>query len=373
MLLDYATLKITWWGVMCFITIAFAVTGGLDIGVNFLIPILGKNDDERRMILNSIGATWEGNQVWLITLGAGMFAIWPTAYATAFSSLYFALFLAIFVLILRPPSNDYRSKIKSTLWRYTWDFFLFSSGVVLAIIFGVGIGNLFIGIPFYFDSNMHSLYTGNFLTLLSPIAIWFGLVSLLMCTLQGSIFLQYKLEEELAERVKKMVRLTGLGFITAFIIAGFIACNMHGYKILDTPDLNTGFAAVEKTVEHVSNGWLRNYSQYSMLWLLPILVVFTTLIAMLLSNRNKAIAALFANSIAIICTVLTAASALFPFIVPSSLMPNHSLTIWDACSSHFTLEWSLYATILILPMVLLYTSWVYKVMRGKVQLHRESY
>lgn len=370
---EYETLKVIWWGIMCFIAIAFAITGGIDIGVNFLLPIVGKDDNQRRMIMNSIGPTWEGNQVWLITFGAGLFAIWPSAYATAFSSLYYALMLVVLVLILRPPGFDYRSKIAAKIWRDTWDFCLFGSSIILAIIFGVAIGNLFIGIPFYFDADLHSIYTGNFLTLLSPQAIIFGLVSMCMCTLQGALFLQCKLEDDLAQRAKRIVKFTGIGFIVTFIAGGVIATSMHGYKILAIPDLNTGFSATQKIVEKVPAGWLNNYTNHHLLWLMPIIVIIATRIAMRLSKYDKPVGALIINSLGIVFTVLTAAAALFPFIVPSSLMPNHGLTIWDACSSSLTLEWSLYATITTLPIVLIYTSWVYRVMRGKVQLQHESY
>lgn len=372
-MIEYETLKVIWWGIMCFITIAFAITGGIDIGVNFLLPIIGKTDSQKRMIMNSIGPTWEGNQVWLITLGAGLFAIWPSAYATSFSSLYFALMLVVLVLILRPPGYDYRSKIEAKIWRNTWDFCLFISSVVLSIVFGVAIGNLFIGIPFYFDANLNSIYTGSFLTLLSPQAIIFGLVSFFMCTLQGALFLQCKLEDDLAIRAKKIVGLAGIGFIVTFIAGGAIAIKMNGYKILSIPDLNTGFLATKKVVETVAAGWLHNYTNNHLLWLMPIIVIIATRVSMRLSKHDKPAMALFINSIGIVFTVLTAATALFPFIVPSSLVPNHGLTIWDACSSHLTLEWALYATITILPIVLLYTTWVYRVMRGKVQLQHESY
>lgn len=370
---DYVTLKIIWWAIMCFVMIAFAVTGGLDIGVNLLLPIIGKNEDERRLVINSIGPTWEGNQVWLVTLGAGLFAIWPNAYATAFSSLYFAFLIIVIMLILRPPGFDYRGKIESVIWRRIWDTLLFISSLVLAIVFGVAIGNLFIGLPFYYDNEMHSFYNGGFFNLLTPVAIIFGLVSLSMCAVQGALFLQYKLQGDLARRAKVSVKFFGLGFIVSFICAGlFASLYIKGYVIRSIPDLNTGFAATQKIVEQVS-GWLNNYNMHPLLWTLPICSILATKASIALSQYDKPIIALFINSIAIVTTVLTAASALFPFVLPSSLNPNHGLTIWDACSSRLTLECGLIAVIIFVPIILLYTSWVYRVMRGKVTLQHESY
>jgi len=370
---DYVTLKIIWWAIMCFVMIAFAVTGGMDIGVNFLLPIIGKQENERRLIINSIGPTWEGNQVWLVTLGAGLFAIWPNAYAAAFSSLYFALLLVVVMLILRPPGFDYRSKIESLNWRRTWDMLLFISSLVLALVFGVAIGNLFIGLPYYYDNDLHSIYNGSFFDLLTPATIIFGLVSLFMCVVQGALFLQYKLQENLARRAKACVRFFGLGFIVSFICAGlFVSLYIKGYVIESIPDLNTGFAATQKVVAQVS-GWLNNYTVYPDLWLLPICSILATKASIVLSQYDKPVIALFINSIGIITTILTAATALFPFVLPSSLNPSHSLTIWDACSSHLTLEWGLIAVIILVPIILLYTSWVYSVMRGKVTLQHGSY
>lgn len=370
---DYVTLKVIWWAIMCFVMIAFAITGGMDIGVNFLLPIIGKSDNERRLVINSIGPTWEGNQVWLITLGAGLFAIWPNAYATAFSGLYFALLLVLLMLILRPPGFDYRGKIESQAWRRLWDALLFLSSLVLAIVFGVAIGNLFIGLPFYYDNDLHSIYSGGFFNLLTLPAIIFGIVSLCMCSIQGAVFLQYKLDGALAERARWGVKVFGLGFIVSFICAGiFVSSYINGYVIKYAPDLNTGFAATQKTVEQVA-GWLNNYTAYPVLWSLPIFSIISTIIVMSLSHYNKPVIALFLNSIGIIATILTASTALFPFILPSSVNPHHSLTIWDACSSQLTLEFGLIFVAIFVPVILLYTSWVYRIMRGKVTLQHESY
>lgn len=374
MIMDYVTLKLIWWGIVSFLLIGFAITGGMDIGVNILLALIGKTEDERRLIINSVGPTWEGNQVWLVTFGASLFAVWPIVYATAFSSLYFALLIVLFMLILRPPGIDYRGKIDSPAWRALWDRCLFTSGLVLALLFGVAVGNLFVGLPFSFDDNMVVTYTGGLLSLISPVTLLFGIVSICMLIVQGAIFLQYKLEAELAARAKIAVKTFGWSFIVIFVFTGFYMYFwLPGYELVSIPDINTSLAVANKIVLPVKSGWFNNYALRPTLWILPICVVLSVWFAMFCSKTDKPKISLAFNSVAIMNTVLTAAVALFPFILPSSSNPNHSLTVWDACSSYNTLGFTLLAVVLLLPIVLAYTAWVYKVMRGKVKLQEGSY
>ncbi len=370
---DYVTLKVIWWGILSTILIGFALTGGLDLGVNFLLPIIGRTDKQRRLILNSIGPTWEGNQVWLITFGAGLFAIWPPAYATAFSSMYCAIMLALLALILRPPGIDYRSKINSPFWTNVLDICLSVNSAVLTLIFGVAVGNLFVGLDFYFTPELNSIYTGNFFSLLRFFPILIGILSICMFTVQGGLFLQYKLSGDITTRVQTIVKIAGAIFILGFIYAGVLAARSTGYIILSIPDPNTAFDATQKIVATSKTAWLGNYMAYKELWALPVITIISMKLALVFSWYKKPIRGLMFSSLGIITTILTAGSALFPFIIPSRSNPNHSLTIWDASSSHMTLELSFWAVVILLPIVLLYTSWVYKVMRGKISLHADSY
>lgn len=370
---DYISLKVIWWGLLTTVLIAFALTGGLDLGVNFLLPILGRTDKQRRLIINAIGPTWEGNQVWLITFGAGLFAIWPPAYATAFSSMYFAMMLALLVLILRPPGIDYRNKIKSTLWTNIWDGCLFANSLILALIFGVAIGNLFVGLDFHLSPELCPIYTGSFFDLLKFFPILIGVLSVCMFAVQGGLFLQYKLSGEITKRVQDAVKIAGTIFILGFIYAGVLAARSTGFMILKMPDPNTAFDPTQKLIATASLAWLKNYVAYKYLWLLPITTIISMKLALVWSQRDKPLRGLVFSSLGIITTILTAGVALFPFIIPSRSVPNHSLTIWDSSSSRMTLELALWAVVLLLPIVLLYTSWVYKVMRGKTTLHTDSY
>lgn len=373
-MIDYEILKIIWWGIFGFLLIAYIVTGGMDIGVSFLLPLVGHTDNERRLILNAIGPTWEGNQVWLITIGAGMFAIWPIAYGTIFSSMYLAFLLVLIMLILRPPGIDYRGKINSNLWRSIWDAALFSSGLILSIGFGAVIGNLFTGLPFYFDDSMRLIYDGTFISMLTPNAIIFGLVTLCMFGLQGALFLQHKLDNPVAERAKRLVKVFSIAFVALAILAGInVVLWVPGYQIIDIPPLNTMFIVDQKTVKSVLSGWAQNFANHKWLWCFPIGALLAIRIAVRLSQKDHPGKALLVNSLGSACAAMTVGCALFPFVLPSNANPNYSLTIWDICASQLTLQWALFITITLVPIILLYTIWVYKVMHGKVQIKPESY
>jgi len=367
MIFDYATLKIIWWFFISALFIIFFILGGRDFGVCTLIPFVGKNDDERRMLLNSIGPTWEGNQVWFVTAGGATFAAWPLVYATAFSGLYYALFLVLLALILRPPGMDYRSKLPKKSWRILWDCALFLSGFVPALVFGVGLGNLLLGLPFYFDENLQSHYEGGFFQLLNPFSVLFGLASVCILSLQGGIFLQNKLADPFALRVKKINRLLGWSFIALFIILGiWINVKLTGFHLQSIIDINQPLIPLTKEVMITQRGWAANFTHYPWLWLFPIITLISIFLTMRASQKDHSFWGMMLCSIAIITALGTVNATLFPFIVPSSTQPNHSLTVWDAVSSHRTLQYMFYVTVIFLPIVLAYTYWVFHVMRGKI-------
>lgn len=368
MIFDYMTLKLIWW---CFITVLFLgffILGGWDFGTFILYPFLGKTDEERRLILNSIGPTWEGNQVWLITAGGATFAAWPMVYATAFSGLYYALFLVLVTLILRPPGIDFRSKFVKPRSRAIWDWSLFLSGFVPSLVFGVALGNLLLGLPFQFDESLRSHYEGNFFQLLSPFALLFGLAAVSILSLQGGIYLQQKLPDTLCIRLKKFNRVFGLLFIALFLLLGtWITLGMDGYRIQSISDLQNNLIPTTKEVTIAPRAWLENYTNYPLLWLLPCAAVLGVLMATISSSRNLLKTAMLMSSFGLVCALLTANVALFPFILPSSIQPNHSLTLWDSVSSHLTLQYMFWVTVIFLPIILAYTSWVFRVMRGKLE------
>jgi cytochrome d ubiquinol oxidase subunit II len=368
MLLDYATLKVIWWFFISLLFVLFFIFGGRDFGVCILLPFLGKTDEDRRMLLNSIGATWEGNQVWFVTAGGATFAAWPIVYATGFSGLYFALLLVLLTLILRPPGFDFRSKLPNKTWRSFWDWSLFLSGFVPALVFGVGLGNLFLGLPFHFEDNLQSHYTGNFFQLLNPFAVLFGLCAVAALALHGGVYLQKKCPQPLAGDVTKFNAVFGLLFITLFLLLGiWIAWGVSGYKITSIGDLQNSLIPISKEVVVSPKAWLTNYNQYPYLWGLPILTVVAAMLTIFSSLKEWASISIMLSTITLICALLTANAAMFPFILPSSIEPSHSITLWDAVSSHRTLQYMFWVTIVFLPIVLSYTFWVFRVMKGKMQ------
>ena len=367
MLFDYLTLKIIWWIFVCVLLIGFAVMDGFDMGVAALLPFLARSDDQRRVLINAIGPTWEGNQVWFITAGGALFAAWPMVYATAFSGLYWALLLVLFALFLRPVGFDYRSKVDDPRWRNLWDYGLFVGGAVPALVFGVAFGNLLQGVPFELDRFMRSTYTGTFLQLLNPFALLAGIVSLSMLIMHGAVYIQMRTEGILNARARKAVRLFGIIFVVAFIVAGiwqFKAIN--GYRVVSMPDPGTVITPLDKTVEIAADGWQQNFAKWPPALAAPVVAFTGALLAMILSAAGRPGFAFISSSLSLGGVIMTAAAVMYPFVLPSSTAPNSSLTMYDAVSSHRTLNLMFIAVVVFLPIVLAYTSWAYRLLRGKI-------
>jgi cytochrome d ubiquinol oxidase subunit II len=367
MIFDYETLKLIWWLFVGVLLIGFALMDGFDLGVAALLPFTGRNDDERRVVINSIGPVWEGNQVWLITAGGAFFAAWPLVYAAAFSGFYFALLLVLLALILRPVGFDFRSKVPDPRWRGFWDWGVFVSGAVPALVFGVAFGNLFQGVPFHYDDTLRPFYTGSFWALLNPFALLVGIVSLSMLMLHGALYTQLRTEGEIADRAAQAARAAGGVFMIAFALAGlWLWVGIDGYRLVSIPAHDSVLTPLMKTVEKAPGGWFLHYRVHPSLWILPFAGLLGAAAAMRLSAAARPGAGIIASGIAVTGTILTAGVALFPFVMPSSTQPDMSLTMWDATSSHWTLQVMFWAVVVFLPLVLGYTTWVYSKVRGKI-------
>jgi cytochrome d ubiquinol oxidase subunit II len=366
--LDYATLKIIWWLLLGVLLIGFALTDGFDMGIGALLPFIGRNDDERRVIINSIGPTWEGNQVWFITAGGAVFAAWPLVYAAAFYSFYVALLLVLFALFMRPVGFDYRSKVAAPRWRNAWDWALFAGGSVPALVFGVAFGNLLQGMPFQFDPDMRISYGGSFFALLNPFALLCGLVSLGMLVMHGAAFLRVKTEADIQRRAGVALRGAAIATLALFLFAGgCIAWLIPGYQIVGAPATGGAATPLLKEVASGAGWWLNNYTTYPWMKAAPLLgITGAALAAWLATSSARAVPAFLASGMSVTGIILTAGFSMFPFIMPSSSHPASSLTAWDAMSSHRTLFIMLIAVLVLLPVVLAYTAWVYRVIRGKV-------
>ncbi|MAF98861.1 MAG: cytochrome d ubiquinol oxidase subunit II [Micavibrio sp.] len=371
MILDYEILKFIWWALVGTLLIGFAITDGMDMGAGNLLPFVGKKDEERRVVINVVGPHWDGNQVWFITAGGAIFAAWPAAYAAAFSGFYMAMLLVLFALFFRPVGFDYRSKIESPKWRKAWDWGLFAGGAIPSLIFGVAFGNLLQGVPFYLDEFLKPHYQGSLLMallpLLNPFALLCGVISFAMLTMHGGVWLQLRTEGEVATRSKKAVTIMGFITLIGFILGGvWVAYGIDGYRVITQPALDALPNPLAKQVEVAPGAWLDIYSNYPVAIVAPIAGIFGVAITVLLSRAGRAGFAFVTSSLAMAGIIATAGLSMFPFIMPSSLKPDSSLTLWDASSSHLTLTIMFWAVVIFLPIVLLYTLWCYTRMWGKV-------
>jgi cytochrome d ubiquinol oxidase subunit II len=365
--LDYETLRIIWWLLLGVLLIGFAIADGYDLGVGALLPFAAKTDEERRILLNLIGPTWEGNQVWLVLGGGAIFAAWPALYAASFSGFYLAMIAILLALILRPVGFKFRGKVKDPRWRSTWDWALFIGGFVPALIFGVAVGNVLLGVPFGLDGTMRAHYDGNFFGLLRPFALVAGLTSLSMLVMHGAVVIAMRCSGPVAERATRFGRIAAAATIALFALAGlWVAFGMDGYVVTSVQEAAGPSNPLAKTVVTQAGAWLSNYHTYPWMITAPVLGFVGSLVALAGLGSRQFKIALAGSSLAIFGIISTAGLSLFPFLLPSSIDPAVSLTVWDASSSHLTLFIMLLATVVFLPIVLAYTAWVYHVMRGPV-------
>lgn len=370
-LLDYDTLRHIWWLLLGVLLIAFAIMDGADLGVAMLLPLVAKKDEERRVLYNVIGPVWEGNQVWLILGGGVIFAAWPLLYAMSFSGFYLAMMLLLVALILRPVAIKYRSKMESAKWRRNWDAIWCATGVVSALVFGVAIGNVLLGVPFRFEPDtMRPVYEGSFFGLFMPFALLSGLLSVALMALQGATVLGWKTEGEIARLARRWGIISGVVVIVLFIIGGVWVSGALGGYVLNTSALPANVESNPllgaKEVAQGAGMWMTNYVTAPWTWIAPAVGFAGVLLAMFLVGRGGGFLAVFMSSLSIAGVIFTFGFTTYPFLLPSSLAPDASLTIFDASASHFTLWIMLLISAVFLPLIIAYTSWVYSVMRGKV-------
>lgn len=366
-MLDYEVLRLIWWLLLGTLLIGFAIMDGFDLGAAILLPFVARTDVERRVVLNTIGPVWEGNQVWLI-LGAGaIFAAWPYLYAVAFSGFYLAMFLALAALILRPVSFKFRSEVQNPYWRTFWDLALFISGAVPALIFGVAVGNALQGVPFRFNESLLVTYEGGFLGLLNPFALLCGLVSCAMLIMHGGTYLALKADQPVAGRAATQASQAALALILLFLAGGAYAIlGLEGYQITSAIAHDGPSNPLLKSVGRAP--LYANFLSYKWMLIAPALGLIGALLTAILLMVKREGLAFITSSIAILGVIATAGLSAFPFLLPSSLDPRASLTIWDASSSRLTLLFMLIVVSIFLPIVLAYTAFVFRVMRGRVTI-----
>jgi cytochrome d ubiquinol oxidase subunit II len=365
---DYETLRLIWWLILGVLLIGFAVMDGFDLGLGATFRFLGRSDEERRALLESIEPVWDGNQVWLILGGGAVFAAWPLLYAASFSGLYLAMFLLLGALILRPVGFIFRNKIADARWRHAWDWALTIGGAVPALLAGVAFGNLFLGLPFHFDALQRPVFTGSFFALLRPFALLSGLTSLAMLIMHGSAYAALKVGPPMSRRAVAAGCSAAVVFIVCFILAGVWVSGLDGQQLASAVDGQAPSNPLGKHVAVVSGGWLANYRAHPLLWLAPLGALAAAGTAGGLLRAGRAGLAFVASAGAVATTILTAGVALFPFLMPSATYPDQGLTVWDASSSARTLGIMLVVVLVFLPIVLAYTAWVFHVLRGRITL-----
>ncbi len=367
-LLDYQTLRVIWWALLGVLLIGFALTDGWDLGVCALLPFLGKTDQERRMMINSVGPTWEGNQVWFILGGGAIFAAWPFVYAASFSGFYLAMFLVLAALIMRPVGFKYRSKKPEASWRTRWDWALFVGGLVPALVFGVAVGNVLQGVPIRLDDDLRVYFEGSFFGLFTPTTLLCGLLSVSMMLLHGSSFLAIKLEHgALHERVRKVGMVTAILSVVLFAVGGLdMAFGGIGFRLADAVDPTGPSNPLRAETIATAGGWLLNFGAHPWMLIGPVLGFGGAIVALLGLMRRSDVLPLAGSALSSAGIIATVGLSMFPFLMPSSVDAHSSLLVWNASSSESTLFNMLVSTVIFLPLILLYTAWVYRVLWGRI-------
>ena len=369
-LIDFEILRVIWWALLGVLLIGFALTDGFDMGVGALLPFVAKTDIERRVAINTVGPVWEGNQVWFILGGGAIFAAWPPLYAVSFSGFYLAMFTVLAALILRPVAFKYRSKRDSTQWRAGWDWALFVGGAVPALIFGVAVGNVLLGVPFYLTDDLMPMYDGaywaKFARLLSPFALLAGVVSLAMLVMHGAAWLSLKAEGPVAARARAYGTLAGAVAFLGYAAAGlWLALGIDGFALAgevvrDGPS-NPLYSEVTR-----GGSWLSAYAARPWIVVAPVMGFAGIALAVAGLRAGREVSTLLWSKMGITGVIASVGLTMFPFILPSTVNPDASLTVWDASSSHLTLFVMLVCTVIFMPLILAYTAWVYRVLWGKV-------
>ena len=327
-------LQTLWFILIGVLWVGFFFLEGFDYGVGILLPFLGKDDRERREMINTIGPFWDGNEVWLITAGGAMFAAFPNWYATMFSGFYLALVLMLLALIARGVAFEFRSKDRRPAWRRTWDVMILLGSLIPAILWGIAMGNLIRGVPI--DANMN--YTGGFLNLLNPFALMCGLSSLLIFAMHGAIFLSLKTGEAIEARATTAAKRLWPYALVSFIITvvvGFLGTNI--------------------------------FDRVGTVQIVLLLITGAALLAagrLIFQRQNKW--AFITTGILIACSTITLFATLFPRVMISSLNPDWSLTIYNASSGSYTLKVMSIVALIFVPIVLLYQGWSYYVFRERI-------
>lgn len=332
-------LQIIWFLLWGLLWAVFFMTDGFDFGVGSLLPFLGKTDEEKRIMINSMGPLWDGNEVWLITAGGVTFAAFPKVYSVMFSSLYSALMLILFALILRGVSLEFRSKVEDSRWRLVWDMSIFLGSLAPAILFGVAFANIFQGIPI--DQN--GIYHGTLFTLLNPYGLMGGLLFLFLFLVHGALWLCVKTEGDLQTRA--ILTAKTLWPVLVAVAVGFLIATYYSTNLYD------------------------NYMKAPVLFAILVFDVAALLGIRYFISKQSYIKAWFSSAATIVLCTFFGVFGIFPNLLPSSISPEFSLSAFNASSSPLTLKIMLIVVVIFIPVVIAYQVWAYHLFKDKVTLH----
>lgn len=339
-------LNIIWFVLLIVLFSGYVVLDGFDLGVGML-HFKAKNDDERRVLLNSIGPVWDGNEVWLITAGGALFAAFPNVYATVFSGFYTAFMLFLLVLISRGVSIEFRSKVENQKWKSAWDFIFNVSSYLIAILLGVTLGNLIVGVPIQIIDGVKE-FGGSFLGLLNPYSIFLGICAAIALRFHGSLYLLMKVSGDLKDRIEKRIKLhfyLFIIFLLALTVWSWLSYSHHTSNFLSNP-----------------------------IWFVfPLLIVLSFFFIPKLIKKKKYFAGFFLSSLILLSCIAIAGVGLYPNLLYSSTNPFDSLNIFEDSSSQKTLTAMLIIACIGVPIMLIYKIFVYRIFKGKVQIDSNSY
>jgi len=336
-------LQITWFLLIGVLITGYAILDGFDLGVGIL-HLFAKNDTERRIHLNAIGPVWDGNEVWLLTAGGAIFAAFPPVYATVFSGLYLAFMLVLLALIFRAVSMEFRSKLESAGWRRCWDWAFGLGSLLATILFGAAIGNIIKGLPINADGVIHI----SFFALLSPYALVLALLTVAMFAMHGALYMTLKSEGELQQRMSRWAGIAWVVFLVLYIVA-------TAGTVLTSPFMFEGVFT-------------------NVLWWIAVALMLASVTYIPLANKaGKYLHAFLSSAAAIASLIALMGIGLFPRMVPSSMNPDWSLTIYQHSSTPLTLKTMLIIALIGVPLMLIYTSFVYRAFGGKVKITKDSY
>jgi len=370
MIFDLQTLQLIWWALVGVVLILYATTAGFDFGVTLLMPFLkrkakfAENDAERRVILNTIAPTWDGNQTWLVFAGGALFVIWPSVYAATFSGMYFLMMMILWSFFLRPTGFDYRGKLPSHTWRSTWDWALFLSALLPVFSFGLIIGNLFIGLPIAYDPIlMRSFYFGSFFGLFHVFPVVCGLAALAMCLMHGTAHLNRRTDGSLKIYFQRLNTQFIWIFLLLVTVAGFMLTRIPGYVLagMSAHPLAEPFNNITLVIP---GGWWMVLKTHYWKWI-PVVGVYLFALLTLYTQKKNASLSFWMSALAVASTVTLFGVGLFPFVLPSSVNPQQSLTLWSASSAQFTLMGMFYFAVVLLVIIVAYKFWGYHALWGK--------